>query len=395
MTKDWKYIAYLCLLGLLLATVYLSKTKQHDWSITYSHLSKEPYGTFAFNELIPEYFRNSKITNSYKTLYELKDSIQPGENILVISSQFAPDDEDANVLLNLVEAGANAFISANYFYGKFADTLGLATGDSFFQGDHAFNRNDSAQLHFVSPVMDSLRTFQYKRGNMYTFFRKIDSANALVIAKNDFNEPITVRIKKGKGSVILNCTPMVFTNINLLSTDNYEFVSTSLSYLPENSIYRSEFYHIGRMESATPLRFILNNEPLRWAYFITIFSILIFMVFEAKRKQRIIPIQKPLSNTTLEFVSTIGNLYYQHGDHKNIAEKKIQFFFDFIHANYFMTTDHRDEAFCAALARKSGVQEKEIKSLIGLIHAILSRPIIQQSELISLNKLLETFYKKN
>jgi len=394
MTKDWKYITYLVLLALLLATVFLSKTKEHDWSVNYSHRSKEPYGTYAFRQLMPAQFKNQKVVNSYKTIYELKDSIQPGENILVISSQFAPDDEDTNALLNLIEGGANAFISANYFYGKFADTLGLATGDSFFQGEYAFNRKDSALLRFVSPVVDSLKTFQYKRGNIYNFIRKLDSAKAVVLAKNDFDEPIMVRIKRGKGNIILNCTPMIFTNIYLLSKDNHEFASASLSYLPEKNTYRTEFYHVGRMESATPLRFVLNNEPLRWAYFITIITILLFMIFEAKRKQRIIPVIKPLANTTLEFVSTIGNLYYERADHKNIADKKIQFFFDHIHANYFMSTAYRDETFCTTLARKSGSQEQTVKSLIGVINKVLTRDAIHESELITLNRLLEDFYKK-
>ena len=124
------------------------------------------------------------------------------------------------------------------------------------------------------------------------------------------------------------------------------------------------------------------------------YTLLFFMIFEAKRKQRIIPIIKPLTNTTLEFVSTIGNLYYQRGDHKNIADKKIQFFFDYIHSNYFMSTAQRDETFSSVLARKSGVKEQTVKSLLEMIHEILSRNTISQDELKSLNKLLEHFYKK-
>jgi hypothetical protein len=394
MTRDWKYILYISLLGLLLAFVLLSKNKEHDWSLHLSHISKDPYGTYALTKLIPDHIRNKKFVNSYKTIYELKDSIQSQENILIISSRFAPDQEDAKVLLSLVENGATAFISANDFSGTFADTLGLATGDSFFQGENSFSQSDSASLHFVSPVMDSSRSFYYKRANIHNYFRKIDSVNASVIAKNDFNQPITVRIKKGNGAFILNCTPIIFTNIYLLEKQNHNFVATSLSYLPEKTTYRTEFYHLGRMEIATPLRFILTNEPLSWAYYISIIALLLFMIFEAKRKQRIIPVIRPLANTTLEFVSTIGNLYYQLGDHKNIADKKIQFFFDYIHVHYFVSTAHRDESFISLVARKSGTGEQTVKSLIDQINSILSKEKIAKEELTSLNTLLEKFYKK-
>jgi hypothetical protein len=395
MTKDWKYIVYISLLGLLLAFMLLSKNKEHDWNLHFSHLSREPYGTYALTKLLPGQLKNQKLINSYKTVYELKDSIQTLENILIISSQFAPDPEDTKVLLTLVDNGANAFISSNHFSGKFADTLGLATGDSFFQGENSFNQNDSASLHFVSPVLDSNRSFNYRRSNIHNYFQKIDSVTASVLAKNDFGQAVTVRIKKGKGAFILNSTPIIFTNIYLLANQNHEFVATSLSYLPAKHIHRTEFYHLGRMEAATPLRFILTNEPLKWAYYIAIITLLVFMIFEAKRKQRIIPIIKPLTNTTLEFVATIGNLYYQRGDHKNIAEKKIQFFIDYIHTNYFVSTTHRDERFVFMLAGKSGAGEQTVRSLTDVINQILAKEKISKEELTSLNTLLEKFYKKN
>jgi hypothetical protein len=394
MTRDWKYIAYISLLGFFLVFIFLSKSKEHDWSLTFSHLSKEPYGTYALHSLIPVQLNTDEVISSYKTIYELKDSIQPHENILIMSSRFEPDAEDTKALLALVESGANAFISSGYFSGLFADTLGLATGDSFFQGKNSFTKADSASLHFVSPVLDTTRSFTYMRANIHSYFRKIDSVNAMVLARNDFYQPVTVRIEKGKGTIILNCTPIIFTNIYLLANQNHEFVSSSLSYLPPQRTIRTEFYHVGRMEAATPLRFILNNEPLRWAYYISIITLLLFMIFEAKRKQRIIPVIKPLTNTTLEFISTIGNLYYQRGDHKNIADKKIQFFFDYIHAHYFMTTIQRGDLFISTLARKSGVAEQTVKQLMEVINRIISRDKIKQDELESLNSLLEKFYKK-
>lgn len=187
---------------------------------------------------------------------------------------------------------------------------------------------------------------------------------------------------------------MVFTNIHLLDDDNHEFVSTSLSYLPQKDTYWTEFYHLGRMEIATPLRFVLTTEPLRWAYYLTLISILLFMVFEAKRKQRIIPIINPLTNTTLEFVGTIGNLYYQRADHKNIAEKKIQFFLDQIHATYFINTNNKDEAYLILLSKKAGVPEKTVRDLLNMISQISQQEKISASELTRLNELIEKFHQK-
>jgi hypothetical protein len=203
-----------------------------------------------------------------------------------------------------------------------------------------------------------------------------------------------LRIPIGKGQLLLNCTPMVFTNIYLLAGDNNKFISNTFSYLSQNEVHRTEYYHLGRLESETPLRFILTTEALKWAYYIVVISILLFMIFEAKRKQRIIPVIPPLSNTTLEFVSTIGNLYYQKGDHKNIAEKKIQFFLEQVRTNYFLSTTQRNDFFITCLAKKSGNSDEVTRTLIQNIERILSSTQIDKKMLIDLNDQLERFHTK-
>ena len=187
---------------------------------------------------------------------------------------------------------------------------------------------------------------------------------------------------------------MIFTNIYLLNEQNHQFVSALLSYLPENILRRTEYYHLGRMEATTPLRFILTTEPLRWAYYISIIALLVFIIFEAKRKQRIIPIVKPLTNTSLEFVATIGTLYYERGDHKNIAEKKIHFLFDQIRTHYLLNLHNQNEGLVFVLAKKSGAPEQTVRELITLIDQITAKEKISSAELTDLNKAIEKFQLK-
>jgi hypothetical protein len=115
------------------------------------------------------------------------------------------------------------------------------------------------------------------------------------------------------------------------------------------------------------------------------------MLFEMKRKQRIIPIIRPLANTTLEFVGTIGNLYYQSAEHKNIAEKKIHFFMDQLRSKYWLSTSHLDEAFINIASKKTGRGEEEVRSLVTIINSIRSKEKISAEELIELNNRMEKF----
>jgi hypothetical protein len=389
--KDWKYIFYVAAIIGLFAFVQLTRAKQYDWTVTYGHKDENPFGTSALNILLS----NSKtINNSYKTLYELKDSLSNAQSIFIIGTTLNIEKEDTKVLLRHVNEGGTALLAFDYFSGSLSDTLGVSVYDNLFKDKGLFSRDDTATLHFVTPQYDSTKSFPYKRDNIHNYFGRVDSVKANVIAKNEIGQPVMVRIQKGKGNLFLSCTPMVFTNIHLLSKENNEFASGMLSYLSTNQLLRTQYYHLGRMESQTPLRYILTNEPLRWAYYISILSLLLFIVFEAKRRQRIIPIVKPLSNTTLEFVSTIGNLYYQKGDHKNIAEKKINYFLDQLRKQYYLNTSHRNLEFIELLALKSGHPKNKVNSLIQTINTILESVQISPQDLEVLNKRIEQFWKK-
>lgn len=392
--KDWKYILYLSLVIGAYVAVKLTSPTEYNWNISLAHEVKDPYGTYALNDLLPILFPVQKIENSFKTFYELKDSLTHQENIIVFATRFEAGKEDVDALLSHLEGGGTVFISANIFSGKLADTLALATSDNLFSQDNVFNRRDTASMHFVSPALDTTQLFRYTRDNVHNYFSKLDSAQATVITRNDFGQPVGIIIPRGKGTLILNCTPLAFTNFHLLSEENYQFASNTLSYLPDRNIYWTEYYHLGRMEASTPLRFILTNEPLSWAYYILLITILLFMMFEAKRKQRIIPVIKPLANTTLEFVATIGNLYYQSSDHKNIAEKKIQYFFEHVRNQFYLNTNNRDEYFIISLSGKSGHSIETVRRVLKLIDRILFSTSVDKEELLTLNEELEKFWNQ-
>jgi hypothetical protein len=391
MRKDWKYIMYVAGAISLFVAVKLLAPKQYDWSVSLAHDDKDPYGAYALNALLPDLFKGKHINNSYQTLYELKDSLQPGENVMIFGSQVSCDKEDAKVLLQHVAGGGTAFISAEHFWGHLPDTLNIGTYDYFFNRGDVLTRNDTAYLKFTNRHFDTTSHFFFKRDNIHNYFERFDTTRTTVIARNDHGRPVTIRMAWGKGYLVLNSTPLVFTNIYLLAASNHEFVSKTMSYLQQGDVQWTEYYHLGRMESRTPLRFILTSEPLSWAYYIIIFSMILFMLFEAKRKQRIIPVVKPLANTSLEFVSTIGNLYYQNGDHKNLAEKKISFLLEQIRAKYMLKTNVYNDEFISALASKSGNTKEDVMTLFRTISFISSSTMISAGQLVDLNNKIEQF----
>ncbi|CAN5131777.1 DUF4350 domain-containing protein [soil metagenome] len=392
MKKDWKYILYLSLAFGIFLIVKLTGPKQFDWTPTYAPEDKNPYGAFVLWQILPDLFKERELVVSNLTVYELKDSLEADENVIILSHTFTGEKADTEALLKHVENGGSVFISAESFYGKFADTLKIATYDYLFRNGLNEIQRDSSYVKFTNRTLDTTRHFAFKRENIHNYFGKFDTTRTTVIAENDMHQPVTIRMAWGKGNFILNCIPLAFTNIYTLQGGTHEFVANSLSYLPQKDSHWTEYYSVGRMEAETPLRFVLTHEPLAWAYYISITSLLIFMLYESKRKQRIIPIIKPLENTSLEFVATIGTLYYQRSDHKNIAEKKITFFFEQIRTRYLLNPTSAGENFISLLSRKVGKGEVEIRTLVELIARIQKQTSITENDLRELNKLIEKFW---
>jgi hypothetical protein len=193
MRKDWKYILYISLAFGLFVVVKLLSPKQYDWTMTFAHDDKNPYGAYAFSNLLPELFPKQAISHSYKTLYEIKDSLDGVENIIIISSSFSADKEDSNTLLQHIEKGGSVFISAEYFWGHFSDTLGLKTYDYFFKSGNIFTKRDSSYLKFANAQLDTVDEFQYRRDNIHNYFSQFDTTATTVVARNDYNYPVTIR----------------------------------------------------------------------------------------------------------------------------------------------------------------------------------------------------------
>lgn len=391
MRNDWKYIAYLVAAAAVFITLKLVSPRPIDWTITLHPEDKNPFGLYALNQVADTLFSQHTLHRANYTLYEMMDTLNRPVNFFSVSTNFHPGDEDTQALLKNLERGGSAFISAHYFSGLFADTLSLHTSDYFFESAFNFiNQSDTSTLRFVNPLLQPFDKFAFPRKNIHNYFDDYDST-ATVVMVNDLQLPMTIHIKVGRGNLFLNTTPLAFTNVYLLNKNNYGFAERSLSHLPERETFWTSFYHVGRLDARTPLRFILNSEPLRWAYYCTVISLLLFMVFEVKRKQRIIPIIKPLPNTSLEFINTIGNLYYQSADHKNIAEKRIQFLAEQLRTQHGINLLHLDETTADALVGKTQQSEKEVYELLHAIQHAQSKNQLTAEELKSLNQKIDSF----
>ncbi len=283
--KERKYLAILIAVTLAYLAVQVFGPVQHQWNITLNHRDKDPYGTYVLRELMPGLFPHKTVRLSNLTAYEWLDSVATPCNFITLTIVFNPAPEDVNALLNHVSTGAQLLIAAEYFHGIFADTLGISTGAPIvYLSETDEKKPDSMGIYIQN------RIFRFHREHTRAYFTAWPSDSVEIVAFNEENNPVFIRINKGRGAIWLSSTPLAFTNINLLHAHNADFAEHCLLHLPPEHVLWTEYYYLGRGEPSTPLRYILSTQPLAWAYYITMGSVLLFMLFSARRKQRAIPV---------------------------------------------------------------------------------------------------------
>ena len=386
--KNIKYLIPITVTIIILTLVKVSEPEEIDWNESFSKNDKIPYGGYIIYDIAGELFGDEEIGLTEFPIYNiLKENYYYNTNYIFINSYFSPDILDTEYLLNFVAEGNQVFISAFSIYGSLADTLHINTYRTFLS-------EDSTNINFTLSETISKNGFLFEKGNFESYFSEYDTSLAQVLGTNDDGNTNFIRIKYGNGDIFLNTVPLAFTNYHLLYSGNEQYVYKVLSHLPAQKTLWDEYYKVGNKYSASALQYILSQESLKWAYYLLLSSIVLFIFFYGRRRQRIIPLIEPLKNTTLEFVHTVGNLYYQQKDYKNIAEKKISYFLDYIRNRYFIKTSSFDENIICNISEKSSVSKGKVKSIFQEIEKIKSSKIISEEELIDINYQIEKFYER-
>ena len=389
------YVFVLILLFIMFAIIEFSTEKPIDWNKTYSETDKIPYGTFVFYDQLQTLFPESEIENIKVTPFEYFDeyydwadsSYSIAGNYINIDEYTDIDDVSAQELLDFASHGNDVFISTSYPPTRFYDSLNFNTDNDYdFKGNAEFGlvnsklKNDSISI---------------EKGLNNIYFSELDSSTTTVLGYQKFDsiQRINyVRIDHGYGNIYLHLQPVAFTNYQLLKKNNNKYAAAVLSYIPDEDIFYDYHSKMGTELGSSPMRFVLSQPALRAAWWLALTTLLFFMIFNAKRKQRVVKVIKPLENTTVAFAKTIGNLYYETKDHNNLIDKKITYFLEYIRRVYYLDTQVMDEKFIKNLAIKSGKDKELTKKLVDLIVYLKAKPVCTEDDLLKLNNTIEDFY---
>lgn len=388
----WRVWGILPLLLLALASCSPGGSKKLNRRMTLWRKDKIPYGTYVAYENLPYIFPDAEISVNRTAPLSLGAS-ESKRAFIVIAARMDPDDSEIKEMMNFVGEGNHIFISAFQFGDSLLYKLNLRTASSYGFS----NVSDSLRLSVYHPVTGDSLSFAYPGLSYDNWVSSMDSQYTTILGRDVRGHPDLVKFTyKGGGSMLLQFAPTAFTNFFLLHKNNKAYYENVLSYIPasvKEVIWDEYFRAGGRSGSFSALRYIMKNPPLQWAFWLLLLLFGLIYLFDSKRKQRIVPVIPPLRNNSLDFVKTIGRLYYQRRDNQNLTVKMSTHFQDHLRTRYNLPVSFADPAFADRLSYKTGIRKEFLLELIGEMQSLQDSPSVTDAELLALNRKLDEFYK--
>lgn len=379
-----------------------------NWYENYRESSKDPFGTYIIANEGENVFRENQFDVLNKHIVDYFDEIYYDNEsdfanyISIKDEAYKLNEEDIDRLLNFVASGNDAFLSLNSFNQYLKDTLKIETTNldaKVYSIEKLGNLNGTLTLK-NKQFKDT--SYIYDKNLRKNYFSKYDTINTTVLGAQKIDrftyKPNFIKIRYFDGNIFLHTHPIAFTNYYLLN-ENESYATNVFSYLPNRTILwdpqiRSNRNKRNRDEGSAALSFFMKHPSLKWSLYIAFWSLLLFLIFNARRKQRAIPEKKALKNSTKDFVHTIANLYKKEENHKNLATKKITYFLEKVRSKHHLETRNLNKEFIEKLAAKSGNTVHTTTYLINTIITVNKRSACTQEELVRLNTLIENFLQK-
>ncbi len=387
-------VALLVLVVLAINTPFNRERKLNE-RITLRQRDKIPYGTYAAHELLTNTFSKAHVTldPSDPVVWMSNSGDTAGQAVFLLCKSFNPGLDELKSITDFVQAGNYVFIITPGLGWDTEQFLQLRTTQTFATGD------DSLQVSLRGPLATPA-SYQYPGKKWESYFTNLNSATAVQLGSNSDGYTNFIQLQSGRGRLFVHLAPLAFSNYFLLHKENIRYFQNVLSLIPDSvtKIVWSEYYltqHQKKEAEPNILRVLWQHKPFRWALLTALLTLLVYVLSAARRRQRLIPFYAKPANDSLDFVRTMGRLYYDRSDHHNLSKKMAAYFLEQVRSRYKIQAQALDDSFVAALHEKTGYDHGELKKIVDFIHYINTYTFITEQELARFYGQLQLFYKTN
>ena len=388
-----KFLIFIVGFLVLVFLLELSAPSMFVWDPTFSHHDKQPFGCAVFDSLMKKSVpAGYEVTRKTLSQLEREGYGKKPHAFLIQSIDFNPSPTDLRALDRLLKTGNKVFIATSSITpGSLYPDLQLTISGRYgFSPMQVKASIENQEIPYDTLVWCRQSPYQEEKYTLYSAMSgdKVDvdkPAKYDILVKNwqtdDYTDrvdsywvPRVVRIQRGKGELFFSCEPLLLTNYGILDEQANGLVFRLMSQFRGLPIVRTEAYTPqAEINEETPLRFWLQNEPLRWAIYLTLGGLLLFCMFYARRRQRVIPVVEEPANRSLEFVKLIGTLYHQKHINRDLLQKKYSYFGETLRRMTMIDVEDVEsrKENIAQIAIRTGMPEAEVRMIFDRVDRYL------------------------
>ena len=225
----------------------------------------------------------------------------------------------------------------------------------------------------------------------------------------DGRRALMAEVPRGDGHFLVLSAPVFLSNAYLADTSNRAVAEAILSYLgpeltrvtfdePRRSSVRAvglanrpPFDRLYPGEGEGLLREVFKRPALAAAWYLLLGGVLTFVLFGAKRLQRIVPVIQPARNSTLAYLGNVSRLYLARPNNALMARKQLGLFEAFCQRKFGLRPVS-EPADRARLAQLRGVDARLVDSIGRYQNGIARDSVLSNDAFLRLTHILRTLY---
>ena len=358
-----------------------------NWDdLSRSYKSKQPFGCYVMDSML-----RASLPQGYEVLGNgiekyIGKKYKGGKHTFLFTNNFEDfiGTHDAN-FSKMIEEGNNAIIATDYiYYDDMPEVVDLGYkcySNSHSSWDYISKESLSTYVSYDTvywiggkqfapasyPINQVFCTNELRLSNDYRILATLNKERA----SNEKPDIVAGIRDNGKGKVVVVSMPMLFSNYGILNDTIRPLVMRLLSQCSDLPMVRYDPSLIDKIDndeedSESPLRYLLANRPLRWALYLALATLVAFVVFSARRRQRIIPVIKPPVNHMMDFVKRIGGIYFKRHDNVDLLNKKYVTFNNDLRSKAMIDIDNEDniDDELLALSNRTGIPLNQLQQQV-------------------------------
>ena len=394
---------------ILVVALYSLRQKNFNWHPTFHQNGEEPYDLSLFNKTIAASYVD-KNYHEIKSLYS-DTTFLPEQNalILYIHPYSQLDSTEVSKLLLSAENGNRVFISTDdprYILKYLIPEC--------IQQDHRTVNYKLAKTITPSlknegngpPIFFSVRE-EVDRFKWYYFdLEHCDSPSVNMLGSFEaIGENYTnfLKIAHGDGFFYIHTTPLQFTNLHFKNEGVFAFTGEMMSLMPHQKIYylnpeydmpETPAYSEKPPVYDSILGFILNNPPIKWAWYIMLTLALLYILNSIRRSQRSIPIFQLPENEIANYLDVVSRLYQKEGKHKHIIGIQEKLLLQHLRNKYRLNFTNPDDTLYADAAVRLQMTPGYLKHFFQSLNRAKNNSTLSDEDFRKTIKNLNEFYQK-